>query len=246
MFIRTTTMNFYPIAQYFDDDTGSSYCWDFNVIYDDNGESSVQPGILWEGQGTPLVQQCPSFLDGSADWDDNPYTGYNYNTSYIGHGEGEDIETPAKTTAVQHPFKTVIFGDGQYVAGADKFMRAPFPNPGDASFPWTLCRHAGVPPPQSYSTPLSGTAMLESLGKIAIQIIRKAPPSRPALASFLPIIPCTTQTDRHLCMQKFILEKNDIQRKNDALFETRKFFSAKHRSPMSGNSVKIGDGCEAL
>ncbi|HTB84599.1 MAG TPA: prepilin-type N-terminal cleavage/methylation domain-containing protein [Candidatus Sulfotelmatobacter sp.] len=130
----------YPIAQYFDDDTGSAYCWDLSVIYDDDGNSTVQPGILWEAQGNSQVQQCPSF-DGSADWDDNPYTGYNYNTSYIGHGQGEDIETPAKSSAVQHPAKTVIFGDGQYVAGADKFMRAPFPNPADASF---LGRYAGT------------------------------------------------------------------------------------------------------
>lgn len=27
-----------------------------------------------------------------------------------------------------------MFGDGQYSAGADKFMRAPWPNPGDANF----------------------------------------------------------------------------------------------------------------
>jgi prepilin-type processing-associated H-X9-DG protein len=27
-----------------------------------------------------------------------------------------------------------MFGDGQYVSGADKYMRAPFPNPGDLNF----------------------------------------------------------------------------------------------------------------
>ena len=123
---------FYPIAQYFDDD-GNFYCWDLNVTYDNNGNATVKPGILWEGQGNAQIQQCPSF-EGSANWADNPYTGYNYNTSYIGHGQGEDIEQPAKTSAVLHPAKTVIFGDGQYVGGADKFMRAPFPNPGDATF----------------------------------------------------------------------------------------------------------------
>src|SRR5262249_19254003 len=77
--------------------------------------------------------QCPSF-SGSPNFANNPYTGYNYNTSYIGHGQGEAIEQPAKTSAIHHPAKTVIFGDGQYSAGADKFMRAPFSNPGDADF----------------------------------------------------------------------------------------------------------------
>lgn len=123
----------YPIAQYFDDSTGNFYCWDLDVTLDDAGNATVKPGILWEEQGNAQIQQCPSY-EGSANWRDNPYTGYNYNTSYIGHGQGEAIEIPAKTSAVHHPAKTAIFGDGQYAGGANKFMRAPFPNPGDASF----------------------------------------------------------------------------------------------------------------
>jgi prepilin-type processing-associated H-X9-DG protein len=35
---------------------------------------------------------------------------------------------------VLHPSGTALFGDGQYSAGADKFMRAPWPNPGDDGF----------------------------------------------------------------------------------------------------------------
>jgi prepilin-type processing-associated H-X9-DG protein len=97
--------------------------------------------VLWEGQTNPQIQQCPSF-NGSADWSGDPYTGYNYNTSYIGHGQGENendptgqaAPVPAKTATVNHPTKTALFGDGQYSAGADKFMRAPWPNPGDANF----------------------------------------------------------------------------------------------------------------
>jgi len=116
----------YPIAQYFDDN-GNLYCWDLNVTYDDAGNATVKPGILWEDQGNAQIQQCPSF-EGSADWANNPYTGYNYNTSYIGHGQGEAIEQPAKTAAVHHPAKTVIFGDGEWNSppAANKFMRAPW------------------------------------------------------------------------------------------------------------------------
>ncbi|HVU26579.1 MAG TPA: prepilin-type N-terminal cleavage/methylation domain-containing protein [Verrucomicrobiae bacterium] len=125
--------DFYPIAYWGDEDSANSYCWDLSVIYDDNGNATVQPGILWESQGNAQIQQCPSF-DGSANWADNPYTGYNYNTSYIGHGLDEAIQLPAKTADVHHPAKTVIFGDGQYAGGANKFMRAPFPNPGDVYF----------------------------------------------------------------------------------------------------------------
>ena len=125
----------YPIAYYWDDDQGTTVCWDLTVIYDVNNNASVIPGILWEAQGNTQIQQCPSF-EGSADWVDNPYTGYNYNTSYIGHGDGEAIEQPAKTSAVLHPTKTALFGDGEWnsPAAANKFMRAPWPNPGDESF----------------------------------------------------------------------------------------------------------------
>jgi prepilin-type processing-associated H-X9-DG protein/prepilin-type N-terminal cleavage/methylation domain-containing protein len=125
--------DFYPIAYYFDENSGTEYSWDLTVIYDVNNNATVIPGILWEAQGNTQIQQCPSF-NGSADFVDNPYTGYNYNTSYIGHGDEEAVEQPAKTSAVHRPTKTALFGDGQYSAGADKFMRAPFPNPGDSNF----------------------------------------------------------------------------------------------------------------
>jgi prepilin-type processing-associated H-X9-DG protein/prepilin-type N-terminal cleavage/methylation domain-containing protein len=130
--------DFYPFAYYFDEVNSVFYCWDFTT-YENTGR--VVPGVLWQGQTNPQIQQCPSF-NGSADWGSDPYTGYNYNTSYIGHGQGENendptgqaAPVPAKTAAVNHPTKTALFGDGQYSAGADKFMRAPWPNPGDANF----------------------------------------------------------------------------------------------------------------
>ena len=121
----------YPIAYFYDWSTGINYCWDLTTFSDN--PNRVVPGLLWQGQGNVQVQQCPSF-SGSANWTGNPYTGYNYNTSFIGHGQYESIELPAKTSNALHPARTVIFGDGQYSGGADKFMRAPFPNPGDAVF----------------------------------------------------------------------------------------------------------------
>lgn len=123
---------FYPIAYYFDAVNNISCCWDFTT-YENN--SRVVPGLLWQGQTNPQIQQCPSFI-GSAMWADDPFTGYNYNTSYIGHGQDEAIEQPAKDSAGRHPAKTVVFGDGQYSEGGDKFMRAPWPdesNGGDDS-----------------------------------------------------------------------------------------------------------------
>ncbi|MGO8676047.1 MAG: prepilin-type N-terminal cleavage/methylation domain-containing protein [Limisphaerales bacterium] len=122
---------FYPIAYYYDQTNDMDYCWDLTTIK--GTPNRVIPGFLWESQGNIQIQQCPSF-SGSANWLTDPYTGYNYNTSYIGHGQYESIPEPAKGSDVRHPAKTALFGDGQYSAGADKFMRAPFPNPGDADF----------------------------------------------------------------------------------------------------------------
>jgi prepilin-type processing-associated H-X9-DG protein len=123
----------YPIAYYLTVQNGvaHSYNWDLTTIA--GSPDRVVPGLLWQGQGTEKIQQCPSFR-GGANWLTDPYTGYNYNTSYIGHGQGENIPEPAKAAAVRKSSATVLFGDGQYSEGANKFMRAPWPNPGDESF----------------------------------------------------------------------------------------------------------------
>jgi prepilin-type processing-associated H-X9-DG protein/prepilin-type N-terminal cleavage/methylation domain-containing protein len=125
----------YPIAYYdsFVGTTTYSYCWDLTTIFGPGQPTSVVLGLLWDGSGNQKIQQCPSF-EGAANWVDNPYTGYNYNTSYIGHGQDEFVPVPAKVSQIRHPSHTALFGDGQYASGANKFMRAPFPNLGDALF----------------------------------------------------------------------------------------------------------------
>jgi len=104
----------YPIAK-----DGSAE-WDFRVL--PGGE--VIPGILWSGQGTVKVQQCPSTEIKSPTATD-PFTGYNYNTSYIGHGTGEFRVAPSKASQVRRPYEVALFGDGQYFGGTNKYMRAP-------------------------------------------------------------------------------------------------------------------------
>jgi prepilin-type processing-associated H-X9-DG protein len=79
------------------------------------------------GHGTIKIQQCPSF-DGRANSTGDPFTGYNYNTSYIGRGRGERVPAPAKFAQVRRPSETILFGDGQWSLGANKFMRAPAPS----------------------------------------------------------------------------------------------------------------------
>lgn len=127
----------YPIAYYYQTKpVFTAVAWDFSVTKDFNtspATTKVEPGLLWSGQGSGKVQQCPSF-DGASNSPGDPFTGYNYNTSYIGHGASETISRPAKVTDVKRPSECALFGDGQYADGANKFMRAPFANPGDVSF----------------------------------------------------------------------------------------------------------------
>ena len=104
------------------------------------GQITVTPGVLWQGSTNPQVQQCPSFT-GNSNAPGDPYTGYNYNASYIGGGQSGSITAaPAKLNQVTRPSRCALFGDGQFSAGADKFMRSPFPGPDDSIFgfssPW--------------------------------------------------------------------------------------------------------------
>lgn len=120
-----------------------NFSWDFTTIQSSSGTQTI-PGTLWQGDTIEKVQQCPSYK-GGANWNEDPYTGYNYNTSYIGHGQGEwvsseytgkvvphpvwpdsySIVMSAKVTEVRSPNQCVLFGDGHYAGGANKFMRAP-------------------------------------------------------------------------------------------------------------------------
>jgi prepilin-type processing-associated H-X9-DG protein len=137
----------YPLAYHTRrvDDVRYFLAWDFNTWRDWSGSEPidyVEPGLLWMGQDVEQIQQCPVFK-GPANWFEDPYTGYNYNTSYIGRNETLQPVDSARTTEVRAPAQTALFGDGEYAGGANKFMRAPFSNPRDASLGDAFC-HAGT------------------------------------------------------------------------------------------------------
>lgn len=105
--------------------------WDYAV---EGGK--VVPGLLWRGRSAIEVQQCPAYVGGKSNSIGN-FTGYNYNTSYIGHGNGEG--PPEKASRVRDPSHTAIFGDGQYGNGANKYMRSPLPSPTESAIdPFTF------------------------------------------------------------------------------------------------------------
>lgn len=112
---------YFPKA-YYTDDQGREHCWDYTTLSD----GTLVAGDMWEGFGNERIYQCPGY-HGSSNTRHDPYTGYNYNTSYIGHGERErPYQKAARSSMVMHPANTALFGDGEYGEGANKYMRAPF------------------------------------------------------------------------------------------------------------------------
>ena len=149
--IYTNNYNgYFPFAQE-TRNTGGNYiinCWDFM----DPKLGVGKPGLLWQSDSIAKIQQCPDFK-GPANWIGDPYTGYNYNASYIGGsvatfnistsssatgsasgtatrpplpvGNREILVRSSRITEIRHPAATAIFGDGQWSGGANKFMRSP-------------------------------------------------------------------------------------------------------------------------
>ncbi len=126
----------YPPAVLYFAESGSlvTHAWDFR-----QHGGAVGPGALRGFTDRPEhVQQCPCCLDAST-FGNDPATGYNYNTSFIG-AEGRLPHVAADGTIVQgfanarlglpihahrRPSHAALLGDGGWAGGANKFMRAP-------------------------------------------------------------------------------------------------------------------------
>jgi prepilin-type processing-associated H-X9-DG protein len=109
--------------------------WDF--VQTQSGE--IAPGALWSFTDGPAeVHQCPEHV-GPSTFGNDPFTGYNYNTTYLGaegrlpwlDDEGTIIEgwnaarqgmPPALHRA---PDRCALYGDAGWRGGSNKFMRAP-------------------------------------------------------------------------------------------------------------------------
>lgn len=75
----------FPIARYFDEARLATVCWDTTTYA---GGKPASPGLIWQHAPGGKVQQCPSFR-GASNTAADEFSGYNYNTSYLGRGEGE-------------------------------------------------------------------------------------------------------------------------------------------------------------
>ncbi len=146
----TEQNDYYPMAHYTaqNDSTWWFFAWDFTTSENDE----VVSGLLWRDEPISEIHQCPGYK-GASNTAHDPYSGYNYNTSYIGHGENESVGAdfhgkiidspwvagsmivlPEKAAAVRTASECALFGDGHYSGGANKFMRAPWACAGDTDY----------------------------------------------------------------------------------------------------------------
>ncbi|HWB19926.1 MAG TPA: DUF1559 domain-containing protein [Phycisphaerales bacterium] len=126
----TALYNAFPCAIRFDNSNGQfkQIAWDWVTTL--SGQV-ISPGPLWEFSNNPgEVMQCPDF-HGSSTSAGDPYTGYNYNTTYLG-GEASfpavgwsSVRRGVPLAACRRTSTCVMFGEGGWKSGANKFMRAP-------------------------------------------------------------------------------------------------------------------------
>lgn len=124
----------FPLAQLdkFSGTVKHEISWDFEKSIEFGQVKECRPGLLWQGDSSFGIQQCPMFK-GAANSIGDPHTGYNYNASYIGGMYTTNFATGAlvginstRETELRSPSDCALFGDGQYRDGANKYMRSPF------------------------------------------------------------------------------------------------------------------------
>ena len=125
------------------DGTFVRVAWDWETTF---SGTLLGPGPLWTYTDHPeRVMQCPAY-DGPANFDGDPVTGYNYNTSFLG---GEAMSVVAGWEVVRQgltwaecdrPSTAAIFGVGGASFGANKFMRSPGNREGH---PWSVIYAGG-------------------------------------------------------------------------------------------------------
>lgn len=126
-----------PLSHLRNYDTRVNSSWDLSVEKV-NGVARAQPGLLWQAGGDTRIQQCPAY-QGPSNTSADPYTGYNYNSSYLG-GYGSlrngvfSGTASARLAQIDSPSNCAAFGDGEYADGANKYMRSPQSGPLDTGF----------------------------------------------------------------------------------------------------------------
>ncbi|MHC5003078.1 MAG: type II secretion system protein [Planctomycetota bacterium] len=112
--------------------------WDWVTGFGD--DELIEPGPLWAHAGDPdHVMQCPEY-HGRTSFGGDPFTGYNYNTTFVGGEEAfaVDGQGPVRPGVRPHACRraasAALFGDGGTRGSTNKFMRAPLYHESTAGF----------------------------------------------------------------------------------------------------------------
>ncbi|MDH7601096.1 MAG: prepilin-type N-terminal cleavage/methylation domain-containing protein [Armatimonadota bacterium] len=109
-------------SYYFDWNTNTEYAWDF-VLRWSSSPPDYTFGLLARYTKNHQINSCPSFVGNG--WG-RPYTGYAYNTTYIGGDPAVGIP-PCFVGQIARPSRKVVFADGGFgnPVSAQNFLRAP-------------------------------------------------------------------------------------------------------------------------
>lgn len=114
-------------AFYYSEDGTRMYSWDFTGDYSTT-PTTYRLGLLGPYTKSGAINSCPSFK--SDGWG-RPYTGYAYNSSYIGGDPSNEppcLVEPCALGVIVRPSATVVFADGGYgrdPVKAQNYLRAP-------------------------------------------------------------------------------------------------------------------------
>ena len=109
-------------SYYYSPCTLTEHAWDFTIRWSSN-PPDYEFGLLGPYTKNGVINACPSFFGNG--WG-RPYTGYAYNTSYIGGDSNAGI-APCIVGEIARPSRKVVFADGGFgnPVNAQNYLRAP-------------------------------------------------------------------------------------------------------------------------
>jgi prepilin-type N-terminal cleavage/methylation domain-containing protein/prepilin-type processing-associated H-X9-DG protein len=119
-------------SYYYTQGTSVQHSWDFTIIIQTGG-TTYRQGLLDKYIKNGKINACPSFKPKGAD---RPFTGYAYNTNYVGGDPYYDEQwypnppyrsTPCAAAEIVAPTRTVLFAEGGYSSPvkSQNYLRPP-------------------------------------------------------------------------------------------------------------------------
>lgn len=138
----------YPMSVYNNADYTVETAWDYTITYTRQYKViSIKPGLIGAYTKSNAVSSCPT-NEIKEKWG-RPFTGYAYNTSYIGCiVDPPEFRSPATESSIMQPSDTVLVTDSAMYSGGSRagnnYLRAPQDIYYGYTGPNTHFRHLGA------------------------------------------------------------------------------------------------------